>query len=143
MLNLAREHRQFCDPKNYKNSLKESISKGCLQFGAFLNRWVDKWTACLINFARKNAGFFVKMSVSVDESLLLAKEGTELDEYQTSKARKDSHEEIPVALVKTVESSIEGQFSKLHGDKPLRRFRKSVQNFNRRDNDFPPKLNYV
>ncbi len=85
------------------------------------------------------------MSVSVDESLLLAKDGTELDECQTSKARKDSHEEIPVpvALVKTVESSIEGQFSKLHGDKPLRRFRKSVQNFNRRDNDFPPKLNFV
>ena len=70
------------------------------------------------------------MSVSEDESLLLARKGTEFDECQTSNARKDSHEEISVVLVKTVESSIEGEFSKLHGDKPLIRFCKSVENFN-------------
>ena len=56
----------------------------------------------------------VNISVSEDESRLLAEEGTEF-EYQSSasKARKDSQEETPVALVKTVQSRIEGQFSML------------------------------
>ncbi len=60
----------------------------------------------------KNAVFVVNMSGSEDESPLLANEEPA---YQSSasKARKDSQEEIPVALVKTVQSSIEGQFSKL------------------------------
>ena len=83
------------------------------------------------------------MSVSEDESLLLARKGTEFDECHTSNARKDSHEEILVVLVKTVESSIEGEFSKLHGDKPLRRFCKSAENVHRQDKDFPRKLNFV
>ena len=144
MLNLARQRKQFCDPvKSVNNYWKNRFQKAAKQFGAFLNRWVYNSTACLINFAQhltKNAGFFVvNMSVSEDESLLLAREGTEFDECQTSNARKDSHEEILVVLVKTVESSIEGEFSKLHGDKPLRRFCKSAENAHRQDKDFPRK----
>ena len=53
------------------------------------------------------------MSGSDDESRLLAKEGTEFDECQTSKGREESHEETPVPLANIVQSSIEGQFSKL------------------------------
>ena len=53
------------------------------------------------------------MSGSDDESRLLAEEGTEFDECQTSKGREESHEETPVPLANIVQSSIEGQFSKL------------------------------
>ena len=53
------------------------------------------------------------MSGSDDESRLLAKEGTEFDECHTSKGRKESHEETPVPLASIVQSSIEGQFSKV------------------------------
>ena len=53
------------------------------------------------------------MSGSDDESPLLAEEGTEFNECQTSKGREESHEETPVPLENIVQSSIEGQFSKL------------------------------
>ena len=53
------------------------------------------------------------MSGSDDESRLLAEEPSEFVECQMPKAGKDSHEEIPVAVAKTVHASIEGQFSKL------------------------------
>ncbi len=74
-------------------------------------------TACLFHLAQhltKKRFLVVNISVSEDESRLLAEEGTEF-EYQSSasKARKDSQEETPVALVKTTQSSIEGQFSML------------------------------
>ena len=51
------------------------------------------------------------MSSSEDESRLLAEEATELDKCQTSKARKDSLEEIPASLANTLQCSMEGQFS--------------------------------
>ena len=51
------------------------------------------------------------MSGSDDESMLLADEGTEFDECQTFKGRKESQEETPVALANIVQ--FEGQFSKL------------------------------
>ena len=93
------------------------MQKAANNLALLLTGGLDNSTACLTHFAQKTGFFDVNMSGSDDESRLLAEEGTEFDECQTSKGREESREETreetPVPLANLVQSSIEGQFSKL------------------------------